>query len=87
MTSNKPTDNQTQWNDEKFSELAALVEQNIKAIDKLVDKVDKLADESKEQSIKFAAYQQSTQSLVNLGFSLIASATIITVVGSVFMRR
>jgi predicted PurR-regulated permease PerM len=35
---------------------------------------------------KFDNYQKATQSLVNLAFSLIASATVITVVSSVFRR-
>ncbi len=35
---------------------------------------------------KFDVYRQATQSLVSLAFGLIASATIITVVSSVFKR-
>ena len=35
---------------------------------------------------KFDNYQKATQSLVNLAFGLIASATIITVVSNVFQR-
>lgn len=35
---------------------------------------------------KFEVYRQATQSLVNLAFGLIASATVITVVSSVFKR-
>jgi molecular chaperone GrpE (heat shock protein) len=35
---------------------------------------------------KFDNYQRATQSLVNLAFGLIASATVITVVSSVFRR-
>jgi hypothetical protein len=35
---------------------------------------------------KFDNYQKATQSLVNLAFGLIASATLITVVSSVFNR-
>ena len=35
---------------------------------------------------KFDNYQKATQSLVNLAFGLIASATIITVVANVFQR-
>ena len=35
---------------------------------------------------KFEIYRQATQSLVNLAFGLIASATVITVVSSVFKR-
>jgi molecular chaperone GrpE (heat shock protein) len=35
---------------------------------------------------KFDNYQKATQSLVNLAFGLIASATIVTVVSNVFQR-
>ncbi len=35
---------------------------------------------------KFDTYRQATQSLVNLAFGLIASATVITVVSAVFKR-
>jgi hypothetical protein len=35
---------------------------------------------------KFDNYQKATQSLVSLAFGLIASATVITVVSSVFRR-
>jgi septation ring formation regulator EzrA len=35
---------------------------------------------------KFDNYQKATQSLVNLAFGLIASATLITVVASIFNR-
>jgi predicted PurR-regulated permease PerM len=35
---------------------------------------------------KFDNYQKATQSLVNLAFGLIASATIVTVVSNVFHR-
>jgi uncharacterized coiled-coil DUF342 family protein len=35
---------------------------------------------------KFDNYQKASQSLVNLAFSLIASATVVTVVSSVFRR-
>jgi hypothetical protein len=35
---------------------------------------------------KFDNYQKATQSIVNLAFGLIASATIITVISNVFQR-
>jgi predicted PurR-regulated permease PerM len=36
---------------------------------------------------KFDNYQKATQSLVNLAFGLIASATIVTIISNVFIRR
>ncbi len=44
---------------------------------RLEDKIDTFNE-------KFDNYQKATQSLVNLAFSLIASATVITVVSSIF---
>jgi uncharacterized protein YlxW (UPF0749 family) len=35
---------------------------------------------------KFDNYQKATQSLVNLAFGLIASATVVTIISSVFCR-
>jgi len=62
-------------------------------LDKLADETKKntaaikeLREESKEQGIRFSAYQQSSQWVVNLAFALIASATVITIVTTVFRR-
>ena len=49
------------------------------------DSVELRADIEKSND-KFEVYRQATQSLVNLAFGLIASATVITVVSSVFKR-
>lgn len=81
------------WTDEMLDKLADSVDQvsgqvnqlSIK-IDKVTDDVDKLANESKEQSIKFTAYQQSTQWVVQLAFSLIASATLTVIITAVLKR-
>jgi hypothetical protein len=55
-------------------------------LDKLADDIQQLTNESKEQSIRFAAYQQSTQWVVQLAFSLIASATLTVIITTVFKR-
>ena len=52
----------TPWTDERLNKLAETVEENAKAI-------KELRQESKEQNIKFAAYQQASQWVVNLAFS------------------
>lgn len=49
------------------------------------DSVELRADVEKSND-KFEVYRQATQSLVNLAFGLIASATVITVVSAVFKR-
>ena len=45
-------------------------------LDKLADAVNELREETKEQSIRFSAYQQASQWVVNLAFGLLATATI-----------
>jgi hypothetical protein len=45
-----------------------------------------LKTDMENSNIKFDNYQKATQWVVNLAFSLIASATVITVVSSVFRR-
>jgi chemotaxis regulatin CheY-phosphate phosphatase CheZ len=55
---------------------AALAEKNMIAIDKLTRDIDQQREESKELGLRFGYYQQSTQAVVNLAFSSIASATI-----------
>ena len=46
----------------------------------------KLEFDIKEANIRLYAYQKSSGQIVNLAFGLIASATIITVISSVFKR-
>jgi ElaB/YqjD/DUF883 family membrane-anchored ribosome-binding protein len=45
-----------------------------------------LRKEIEDSNTRFDNYQKATQWVVNLAFSLIASATVITVVSSVFRR-
>ena len=55
-------------------------------VEKLTGDVEKLDRDSERYNDRFSNYQQATQSLVNLAFGLIASATVITVVSAVFKR-
>ncbi len=48
--------------------------------------VSGLKADMENSNTKFDNYQKATQWVVNLAFSLIASATVITVVSSVFRR-
>lgn len=63
-------------NNDRLSRIEALVEKNSEAI-------AKLTEESREQSIRFSAYQQASQWVVNLAFGLLATATITTIVTAV----
>jgi hypothetical protein len=74
------------WTDEMLDKLADelkgtqyLVEQNAEAI-------RDLRQETKEQGIRFSAYQQASQWVVNLAFGLLATATITTIVSAVVRR-
>jgi hypothetical protein len=67
------------WTDEMLDKLADQTKENTAAI-------KELREESKEQGIRFSAYQQSSQWVINLAFALIASATVTTIVTTVFRR-
>jgi anion-transporting ArsA/GET3 family ATPase len=53
---------------------------------KILNSLEELKTDVAKSNEKFEVYRQTTQSLVNLAFGLIASTTIITVVSSVFKR-
>lgn len=55
-------------------------------VNSLDQDVKKLTLENERSNDKLTNYQQASQSLVNLAFSLIASATVITVVSAVSKR-
>lgn len=52
----------------------------------LRDSIRELREETKEQGIRFNAYQQVSQWVANLAFGLLATATITTIVTAVFRR-
>jgi hypothetical protein len=56
------------------------------AIEKLTKDIDELRAESKDLGTRFGFYQQSTQAVVNLAFSLVASATIAVFVSTIVQR-
>jgi chaperonin cofactor prefoldin len=55
-------------------------------LDKIDTDVEQVSKENEKFNDRFSNYQQATQSLVGLAFGLIASATVITIVSSVFKR-
>jgi hypothetical protein len=67
------------WTDEMLDKLAETVKGN-------ADAIRDLRQETKEQGIRFAAYQQASQWVVNLAFGLLATATITTIVSAVVRR-
>jgi DNA repair ATPase RecN len=66
------------------------IEANLERLEALAEKnavaIDKLTEESKDLGSRFGYYQQSTQAIVNLAFSLIASATISVFITVVLKR-
>jgi len=67
------------WTDEMLDKLAETVKEN-------ADAIRDLRQETKEQGIRFSAYQQASQWVVNLAFGLLATATITTIVSAVIRR-
>lgn len=49
-------------------------------------KLDKLTQENEQTNTRVDAYQKASTQVVNLAFSLIASATITLIITSVFKR-
>lgn len=62
------------------------IEKNSIAIDKLTKDIETQREESKDLGSRFGYYQQSMQSVINLAFSLIASATISVFITVVLKR-
>ncbi len=70
----------------RLDRFEALAEKNLIAIDKLTRDINQQREESKELGLRFGYYQQSTQAIVNLAFSPIASATISVFITVVLKR-
>jgi hypothetical protein len=58
---------------DRLDRIEALVEKNATAIDKLTKDIEEQRQEAKELGLRFGYYQQSTQAVINLAFSLISS--------------
>jgi hypothetical protein len=68
---------------DRLDRIEVLVEKNSKAIENNSRAIQKLTEESKELTIRFAVYQQASQWVGNLAFGLLATATITTIVAAV----
>jgi len=70
----------------KFDEYESFQKQVLDSLSELkADSVELRTDVEKSNE-KFEIYRQATQSIDNLAFGLIASATVITVISTVFKR-
>ncbi|PSB18429.1 hypothetical protein C7B65_15150 [Phormidesmis priestleyi ULC007] len=61
-------------------------QQVLDRLDKLTDDVEKSNEKADRFNDRFNNYQQATQWVVQLAFTLIASATITVIITSVFKR-
>ncbi|MCP2727625.1 hypothetical protein [Limnofasciculus baicalensis] len=62
------------------------LENVIEKLDKLSTEVDRLSTDVEKFNERFSNYQQATQWVVQLAFTLIASATITVIITSVFRK-
>lgn len=74
------------WTDEMLDKLAETIKETGHLAEQNAEAIRALREESKEQSIRFSAYQQASQWVVNLAFGLLATATITTIVSAVVRR-
>jgi len=71
---------------EKLDKLLTNVDKLSTDVDKLSTEVDKLSRDSEKFNDRFSNYQQATQWVVQLAFTLIASATITVIITSVLRK-
>ena len=74
------------WTDEMLDKLAESVNSTKQTVESLAESIRDQSAESKELGIRFSAYQQASQWVVNLAFGLLATATITTIITTVFRK-
>lgn len=72
--------------DERIDRLTDSVEKSRQETEELRDSIRQLREESKDLGSRFGYYQQSSQALVNLAFSLVASATVSVFITEILRR-
>lgn len=71
---------------EPESEIQRAIQPVLQRLDKIDADVEKLSTDVERSNDKFTNYQQATQWVVQLAFTLIASATITVIITSVLKR-
>lgn len=74
------------WTDEMLDKLAESVNSTKQTVESMAESIKQQSAESKELGIRFNAYQQASQWVVNLAFGLLATATITTIITAVFRK-
>jgi ABC-type transporter Mla subunit MlaD len=70
----------------KLDQLSNNVEKLSNDVDKLSSDVEKLSNDGQKFNDRFSNYQQATQWVVQLAFTLIASATLTIIISSVLRK-
>lgn len=70
----------------KLDRLSSEVEKLSSEVEKVLSEVEKLSTDVEKFNDRFSNYQQATQWVVQLAFTLIASATITIIISSVLRR-
>jgi regulator of replication initiation timing len=86
MTQATENDNRLDRIEGKLDKLTDRVENLNTHVDKLTTDVAKLTVDSEKFSDRFGNYQQATQWVVQLAFTLIASATITVIITSILRK-
>ncbi len=71
---------------DRFDNLSERVDTLSSHFDGLSNRVDKLSSDGERFNDRFSDYQQATQWVVQLAFTLIASATITVILTTIFKR-
>jgi hypothetical protein len=71
---------------EKLDKLSTEVDKISTDVVQLSNRVDRLSNDSEKFNDRFSTYQQATQWVVQLAFTLIASATITVIITSVLRK-
>lgn len=70
----------------QLDRIEALIDKNAIAIEKLTQDIEAQRQEARDLGMRFGYYQQSTQAIVNLAFSLVGSATVAVFVSTILNR-
>jgi hypothetical protein len=74
------------WTDEMLDKLTESVNSTKQTVESMAESIKQQSAESKELGIRFNAYQQASQWVVNLAFGLLATATVTTIITAIFRK-
>jgi outer membrane murein-binding lipoprotein Lpp len=86
MTQSTNTDDRLDRIEQKLDHLSTTVDNLSTTVDNLSTTVNRLSADNEKFNDRFSNYQQATQWVVQLAFTLIASATITVIITSVLRK-